>query len=182
MRLFVAIYLPGNIRSRLASLERGIPGARWVPSDNLHITLAFAGEVGVPLVADIEERLSEVRFHPFEFAIRGVGYFGSLRNVRAVWAGVDVSENMNRLQKRVRRAFELAGVRFDRRRFRPHVTLARVRGETGHHLANFLSEHSLLNITGIEVRDIVLFESQLSSDGATYIPLSRYRLEQSVHE
>ncbi|MCS6890944.1 MAG: RNA 2',3'-cyclic phosphodiesterase, partial [Rhodovarius sp.] len=55
LRLFVALPLPDALRHELAALASGIPGARWVPEENYHLTLRFIGEVGHDRAHDVDE-------------------------------------------------------------------------------------------------------------------------------
>lgn len=178
MRVFVGIDLPGRTRARLAALERGIPAARWVAPENYHLTLAFIGEVDAGCCHDIAAALDTLREPAFAIALRGVGHFGPLQQARALWAGVAPSEALERLQVAVRQRLRNAGCVLPRKRFRPHVTLARLRGETGHHLANILAEHSLLHVPDVPVTGVVLFRSQLSAGGARYDALRSFPLLQ----
>ena len=179
MRLFVGLELPDDIRGQLGKLRRGIPGARWLDPDQLHMTLAFIGDKDVLAARDIVDSLITLDPPTFLLEISGVGHFGSLRQARTVWAGVETSEPLLRLRKGVVRRLALADVAVERRKFHPHVTLARVRGETGHHLANFLAEHSLLRLPAFPVEAFTLFESHLRPEGAVYevveeFPLGRH--------
>lgn len=176
MRVFAALGFPAPVRARLLALQRGIPGARWVRGDDLHVTLGFFGELDGRAVRDLDEALTSLRAAPFSMDVQGVGHFGELRKARAVWAGVVRSEPLTRLRASVQRCAEIADIRVERRRFKPHVTLARLRGETGHHLANFLAEHSLLGISGIPVKEAILFESVFGGEGSVYRPVSVYPL------
>ena len=176
VRLFVALGLPERIRLRLATLAVGIDGARWVPPENLHVTLRFIGEVAEDRAEDVDSALAAVRARPFALSLAGVGHFGKLRKARSVWAAVEANDLLNRLQASVESAVVRAGFPAEARKFRPHVTLARIKGETGHHVANFLSEHGDFRAPPFEVRDFILYESQLTRHGAMYRPLSRYGL------
>ena len=180
LRLFVGLGLPVPLRETLSMLERGIPGARWIDSDNYHVTLRFIGEVAEDRAEDVDSALAAVRARPFALSLAGVGHFGKLRKARSVWAAVEANDLLNRLQASVESAVVRAGFPAEARKFRPHVTLARIGGgaggETGHHVANFLSEHGDFRAPPFEVRDFILYESQLTRHGAMYRPLSRYGL------
>ncbi len=82
MRLFVGVPLPAAVRESLGSLCSGVPGARWVDTDNLHVTLRFIGEVDSIQAEDIDAALSDVREPAFRLALRGVGCFDSGRKAR----------------------------------------------------------------------------------------------------
>ncbi|MDE0255518.1 MAG: RNA 2',3'-cyclic phosphodiesterase, partial [Rhodospirillaceae bacterium] len=98
LRLFVGLELPEDLRDTLAMLERGIPGARWIESDNYHITLRFIGEVAEDQAEDIDSALAGVQAAPFALSLASVGHFGKLRKARSVWAGVEANEALDRLQ------------------------------------------------------------------------------------
>ena len=176
LRLFVGLDLPEGLRDTLAMLERGIPGARWIESDNYHVTLRFIGEVPEDRAEDIDSALAGVQAPSFALSLAGVGHFGKLRKARSVWAGVEANDALNRLQAGVGSAVVRAGFPAEARRFRPHVTLARIKGETGHHVANFLSEHGDFRAPPFEVRAFILYESQLTRHGAQYRALQSYDL------
>ncbi len=76
MRLFVAIALPADLRARLAGLQQGLPAARWVDPDNLHLTLRFIGEADGDQAQDLDAALSRVRAARFAVTLAGSGRFG----------------------------------------------------------------------------------------------------------
>jgi RNA 2',3'-cyclic 3'-phosphodiesterase len=94
MRLFVAFEVPADARAAalaaVAPIREGSPQARWVPEENLHVTLKFLGEVDPRLDAWVPERIAEaaVRVRPFEVALAGIGAFRSAKRARVVWAGL----------------------------------------------------------------------------------------------
>ena len=61
MRLFVALDLPWSVREQLAALSgSGIPGARWVPPENFHLTLRFIGDIPSHVARDVDDALLEI--------------------------------------------------------------------------------------------------------------------------
>ena len=120
MRLFVAIPFDDAFRAALVRMQREmrrqhVPG-RYTPPENLHLTLAFIGEYPDPDAA--LDALPE--FAPFELRLSGFGCFGDLW-----WAGVADCPALGDYARRLRRALAEAGIPFDRKRFSPHITLAR---------------------------------------------------------
>lgn len=176
MRLFVALSLPDHIKDALLDLGPGIPGASWVPYDNLHLTLRFLGEVRESEAADIDEVLSGISAPAFDLTLRGVNHFGPLHKARSVWASVERSPALAHLRDKVDAAVVRAGLQPERRKFIPHVTLARIKGETGHHLADYLARGGLFSAGPFAVTHFTLYESFLSSNGAIYEPLAQYPL------
>lgn len=177
MRLFVAVPLPEAVQDELDSIGFGIPGANWVPGENMHITLRFIGEVCEADAMDIDDALQAVRVPAFDITIEGVGHFGQMRQARAVYAGIGRNPMLTRLRDKVESALVRAGQPPEGRKFTPHVTLARIKGETGHHLANFIAANNLLRLGPIPVDRFTLFRSHLKREGSFYEPLADYMLE-----
>lgn len=176
MRLFVALALPDHLQSRLSGLCNGLPGARWVAPENLHLTLRFIGEVEGHEAEDIDAALSGIRFPRFPVTLSGVGDFGDDRRLRSVWVGVEANETLERLQAKVEKAVQRAGQPPEKRKFKPHVTLARFKSHPGGKLESYFAERSLFRAPPFEVSDFTLFSSYLSHEGAIYSPEAVYPL------
>lgn len=122
MRLFLAVNLSPEMKKALtdvqrAMYDRGVRG-RCTPAENLHLTLAFIGEY--PSADAVMDALESVTFTPFELRLDGVGRFGDLW-----WAGLRESAALTAVVRRVRRALAEGEIPFDRKRFKPHITLLR---------------------------------------------------------
>ncbi len=154
----------------------GIERARWQSEEQLHLTLRFAGEVDTPLANDLADRLGTVHARPFPLAIRGVGHFERKGHPRAVWAGIAPSPEFEVLQRKVERACQETGLEPERRRFTPHITLARLNSATGP-IAPFLLARSDLAGEPFTVDGFTLYESHLGEGGSIYEPVMRYPLE-----
>ena len=77
IRLFIAVELPPDIRSYIKDLGRGIPGARPIREEQIHLTLRFLGEVEGTLFKDIRECLLRVRKNPFPLRVNAFLLFSS---------------------------------------------------------------------------------------------------------
>jgi len=177
MRLFVALALPDHLRSRLSGLCNGLPGARWVAPENLHLTLRFIGEVDGDEAEDIDAALSGIRCPRFTVTLSGVGDFGDDKRLRSVWVGVEPNETLDRLKAKVDHAVQRAGQSPDKRKFKPHVTLARFKSHPGDKLQSYFTERALFRSEPFQVDDFTLFSSYLSHEGAIYSPEAVYPLE-----
>ncbi|MEM8628340.1 MAG: RNA 2',3'-cyclic phosphodiesterase [Pseudomonadota bacterium] len=123
-RLFSALAVPEEDVDRLYELRRSLPGARWVDPENYHITLQFFGDVD-PHTADALERdLAQVSAEPFDVRLSGLGHFGGER-ARSLWAGVVAGPELAQLASAHRRVARACGLEPERRKFHPHVTIAR---------------------------------------------------------
>lgn len=174
MRLFVAIDLPRDVKEALAALCAGVPGARWVPAENMHVTLRFIGEVDGARRDDIIEALSEVRADGFDLEMQGIGHFETRRQPHALWVRVNRSEPLLRLRESVENAVQRAGLPPEGRKFMPHVTLARLKEAPPGRVESFMQEHNLFRSRAVPVSDFTLFSSFLSRNGALYRPEAEF--------
>jgi len=176
IRLFVGIGLPEDVRARLAGISGGVPGARWVPPENLHLTLRFIGEVSEGEMEDIHLALASVQVRQFDISLSGMGHFESGGEVRTLWARVEKSPALAGLQARVESALVRIGLEREERRFMPHVTLARLRDAPLSRVSNFLALNNLFRAGPIPVDSFTLFSSFLRQEGAIYQSEADYPL------
>ena len=176
MRLFVAIPLPEDVRLELARLSGGVPGARWTPVDNLHVTLRFIGEADGGQFADIAAALGAVDGAGFELQLASVGQFGARRRARVLWAGVGPSEALARLQGRIEAALRGTGLAPEPRKYHPHVTLARLKGAPAERVGRYLVDHGGYESRQFTAETFVLFQSFLGQAGAIHQPEVTYPL------
>lgn len=176
MRLFVGLDLPEDLRLTLGLLRAGINGARWVPPENFHITLRFIGEADRHQAADLDDALADIDVPAFDLAFHGVGSFASRGRLRAIWAGLESSGALVHLHDKVERASVRAGFAEEQRKFKPHVTLARLKGTPEFAAQRFLEDHAGFTTRPFTVDRFVLFESTLGGEGAHYTPVCRYPL------
>ncbi len=177
MRLFVAAPLPLEVRERLAGLCAGLPRARWVEPRNMHISLRFIGEVDRDAAEDADAALAAVRHQAFDLGLAGVGHFGSGRKVRAVWAGVEGSESLLHLRNKVDSALVRAGHAPERRKFHPHVTLARLKGTPAARVAEYAAAHNGFSVPPFRLERFTLFQSRRGNERVHYEPLADYPLD-----
>ena len=122
MRLFVAIRLSDELKKAITGTlhelkKAGVRGS-YVPTDNLHLTLAFIGETS--RVEEIRAALSEVRIKPFRLSLSEMGNFGDL-----LWIGAKGNQGLSGAARSVRDALDKAGIDYDRKSFVPHITIIR---------------------------------------------------------
>lgn len=179
LRLFIALDLPGGIRDRLVMLQAGVPGARWIKPENLHVTLRFIGEVDDPVAQDIDAALRRVAAPGFELMLDGVGHFGTERKPQVLWAGIARSEPLQFLRDKIDRALVAAGLKPDERKFRPHVSLARLKDAPADRVARWLGGNALFLAGPVAVQGFALYRSHLHNEGSIYEELAHYPLNGS---
>ena len=180
IRLFAALPVPVEVAETLARRQQGLPGARWSPADNLHVTLRFFGEVAEPVAAELDEALAGVAMPEFEVALDGVGAFGDPERMRAVWAGVAESEPLRRLAAKCETVARRCGLKAEPRAFRPHLTLAYLKRTPELRVAAWVQGHNLLRSPPWRARGFGLYSSWLSHDGSRYELERFYPLAQSA--
>lgn len=183
IRLFTALGLPDDLRTRLAALQAGIDGARWVAPENLHITLRFIGEVAEDRAHDIVAALDRIHAGAFPVTVSGAGRFGSRDRTRALWAGVERSAALVALHEKIDRALINTGLAPEGRKYTPHVTLARFGGgrdrsrdASATRVLHWLEAQGGFFAMPFEAREFVLYESHLGRKGADYVPVARFPL------
>ena len=174
-RLFVALSLPDDVMDALARLQTGMRGARWIPQQNYHLTLAFIGETDRHGLNDIASALASVSAPAFDLRLRDCGFFGD-KKPRALWAGVAANPHLAHLQAKVETAQKRAGFPLEKRKFTPHVTLAYLHGATPESAAGFCAANGLFSAGPFPLREFHLFESHLGSEAAHYEIIASYAL------
>lgn len=158
MRLFVGLALPTSLTDKLAPLMAGLPGARWVNPAMLHLTLRYVGEVDAHQAAILDENLSMIARPGFELQVSGCGIFAQRRGPEAVWIGVTSTPPLTELQAAVERATVRAGLAPEEKRFRPHITLAKLKDTPAPRLQAFVAGHNLFKHS-VKVISFSLFSS-----------------------
>lgn len=125
LRLFAAIALPDDVAAQAMAQMRGVPGAKWRPRENLHLTLRFFGDVAEPVAEEIDAELLQLAdaAAPFEIKLKGAGAFGGA-DPHTLWLGAAKSAPLKKLAADCERAARRAGLKPEPRKFTPHVTLA----------------------------------------------------------
>jgi RNA 2',3'-cyclic 3'-phosphodiesterase len=177
MRLFVGLELPRELRQRVASLSgAGIPGARWVPPENYHVTLRFIGETPRYLAEEIDHALAGLKAPSFPLTLAGIGTFTKGGRTQSLWIGVERDEPLERLRSKIETALQRCGLEPERRRFQPHLTLARLDSAAEAKLAGFVQAHNLFRAAPVPVEHFTLFSSLLGKDQAVYTAEMEYAL------
>jgi 2'-5' RNA ligase len=176
VRLFVALDLPWSLKERLSALAGGIPGARWVPPENYHMTLRFIGEVPPHRAEEVDLALAGLRARGFSLTMAGVGTFSKGGRVTSLWAGVERNPQLDLLQSKIETALQRSGLEPERRRFAPHVTLARVEFVAEAKLAAYVQAHNLFRAEPVAVEHFTLFSSQLGKEASVYTAEVEYAL------
>jgi 2'-5' RNA ligase len=169
-RLFTGLEIPPEIGEALARCRGGLPGARWIEPEDYHITLRFLGDVDGTVADDLCEGLAEARPRgPIPVTLEGLSSFGGDKP-RALFAAVAAVPDLVDLQAEQERIARRAGAEPERRKFTPHVTLARLRREASPEaVAMYLSQAPLFEPLRFTASRVALFSARESTGGGPYV-------------
>jgi len=176
-RLFVAIDLPPDIAVQLQELCCGVPGARWVQPEQMHLTLRFIGEVDGGIFRDIKEGLAGIKSPEFSLQVKGMGFFPPRKTPRVLWAGVAPVEEVVALRNRIENVLVGTGLEPEGRKYSPHITLARLHDTPSVRLGRFLAGNNLFVTPEFLVSEFHLYSSELTSKGAFHTIEASYPLQ-----
>jgi 2'-5' RNA ligase len=180
-RLFTALEVPAAIAERLAMLRGGLPGARWIDTDNFHITLRFLGDVDDRTARDAAMMLAGRPREPISVSLGELDAFGGTRP-RSLIAKVQPSEALLDLQAEQERVLRRVGLPAESRRYTPHVTLARLRDVSARAVADWLAASGGPPKLEFTAERFVLLSSRASTGGGPYVVEKVYPLGGWTHE
>jgi len=187
IRLFIALPLPPSPVEHLAGLierlrEQG-GAVKWVKPENIHITVRFLGDTDEAQVPQIKAALNEIapRYDVIDTTIFRLGGFPNLNRPRVIWAGMDGSvEAMQKMARQIEHAMRDLGFEKDKKSFKPHLTLGRVRDPGGlEALSGFMKDLRFDDIP-MTLDRLVLFQSTLTPRGPIYDRLHEAPLAQDT--
>ncbi len=167
-RLFFALGVPERVSDQLDDLCEGVPHARWLLDNDYHITLSFLGDVPGHRVRELNEIARTIRRPPFEVALSSVGVFPNRGQPRVLWSGVQSHEPLLALQRTLQTELRNGGFDVDKRKFRPHVTVARVERCRQEAIFEWLGHNLGFSSDPFKVFRFHLLSSVLTSQGSLY--------------
>ena len=167
-RLFVGLDIHEALIEDLAHARGGVESAHWQRDNQLHLTLAFIGDTPRKTKREIEDTLARIHFEPFELSLEGVGMFGKPRHPKMLWAGVSNKKPLLHLHNKIASALDRIDVETDRRKYKPHVTLARFGRGAEARVGDWLTSNQLLRTQSTLVDKFALFSSERTSEGSFF--------------
>ena len=171
MRLFFAFTLPDSVERPLQLVQAHLPGsgARWTKTRHFHLTLKFLGEVDLVrqvqaqcACRDLIQKLS-LSLDDLKFRLTRVGTFQKNEEPSVVWVGVGMSPALYQFQYELAAALEPLGFAIEKQKFRPHVTLARLRSLQHSQRGRVQQDLRSLGVqhVGFEVLTVDLYRAQI---------------------
>lgn len=185
LRTFIAVELPNDIHDSLQKLKNNIkdsmPDVRWTKYGNVHLTLKFLGDIEPSKVDMISVSIQNVanEFSPFTMSLARIGAFPNSRKPSIIWVGIEEgSGEVIQIANRIESSMEKLGFAKEKRPFRPHLTIGRVR-ELKHPsiMAKSLESNEIGEIGRFRVEKLSFIKSQLDPSGSIYTTLSEALLK-----
>ena len=184
IRSFIAIELPEETRKTLSAvqeeLKRSGAGVRWVRPSSIHLTLKFLGNINPAQVENIASVMVQVVQDepPIGLLLGGLGAFPSQRKPRVIWVGLKGEvQRLGQIQARLENGLEPLGFTREKRPFRPHLTIGRIKDRRRlHSLVDAMTALELPQFNSFDADEIILYKSDLRPTGAIYTKLRRMPL------
>lgn len=184
MRTFLAIEISQEAKSAIAELQNRLRDAdadvSWTRPDNIHLTLKFLGEVSESLIADVARVCLEcaANCRSLSVTLSGVGAFPDFRQPRVLWVGLGGDlDALVQLQKELDEGLSRIGFERDRKPFRAHLTMGRVKSRRNTRALMAIAKEYELAPIAFKVNEVVLMQSQLHPAGSRYTRLATAPLQ-----
>jgi 2'-5' RNA ligase len=194
IRAFIAIKLSPEILEHInqmsVDLKTRLEGVsiRWIPTENIHLTLKFLGNVSTSNLEMLKEILSRVVSNHSEcdISVGGLGAFPKPQNPRVIWVGMEVPQELVALQHTIEIETARLGYSREHRPFSPHLTFGRVSRnattEDVHTISEVLEGFKVGFLGAVRIKNVHLFRSDLKPTGAEYTSLYSFPLASSKSE
>jgi len=170
VRVFIAAEIPEVFRRDLREVQDELKFSKarlsFVDPEIAHITIKFIGEISADKVVSIKKALKEVEFSPYDISFRGV-FFNKPSGPRVIWTSGNDEGKSSELKSRIEDLLEPEGILREKRKFRPHVTLARIK-KFHPSLAESVASLGNYDFGSFQVDSITLKSSILKPDGPVY--------------
>ncbi len=183
LRAFIAVEIPSSLQHTIqestASLRNTLSDdlMRWMPPQNVHLTLKFLGDVSSSSLDLIKQMLTaEAAQHQcFEMQAKGIGSFPNSRRPRVIWIGLQAPAALESLQRGIESASARLGYAADEKSFSPHLTIGRVKQNLSapeiQRIRSALEETNIGLLGVVHIDAVQLFKSDLQPSGSVYTRL-----------
>jgi len=170
MRCFIAVDLPDNVKEYLATLpkEFSMISGKFVEKENLHLTFRFLGDIPGKNVEYITQKFQEIKFPKIRAYLNNMGVFPSQKFARVLWIALEPKEKIIELKEKIDLALRDIDLLDDNKKFKSHVTLARIKSINNKGKFFGLLEKFRIKPLEFEIKSFVLKKSVLNEKGPTY--------------
>lgn len=188
IRSFISINLNDALKKEINNLLMDFKkhnfDVKWVPVENLHVTLKFLGHITDETVEKVKERLYNIAssFKPFRLSFKGIGFFPDRKRPRVIWIDISDSEVLKSLQETIDERLTEIGFEREERDFSPHLTIGRIRSlKDREKLIGLIDTIKDWKFGSIDVDRVYLMKSDLRPGGAQYSVIAEFPLKYSLN-
>ena len=185
IRSFLAFELPSEIKKMVVrvsgELRKSDLDVKWVKVDNIHLTVVFMGNKkteDIEAIGDAAQKAC-LKYGVFDISLKGMGFFPNSRNPRVLWLGLHGDlDRMSYFRDALQKHLKPFGIKEEKRRFKPHLTLGRFRKQKkmDSRLDDLVLEYKDLTSPSCPLKELILFKSDLKPGGAEYTKLETWPL------
>ncbi|MFC1631709.1 RNA 2',3'-cyclic phosphodiesterase [Candidatus Omnitrophota bacterium] len=183
LRSFIALELSEEIHRQLKQAQDQLKAAqadvKWVDPQGIHLTLRFLGNVSPQLLEEIKPQLEELgqSHRQFKLEIKQLGAFPKIEYPRVIWIGIEQGKDRAlKLAEDLEQRLLNFGFQKEKREFKPHLTLGRVRSAQNREQLKNLLQSVTITPSAMQAVNLCLFKSTLTPQGAIYQPLHKTQL------
>lgn len=187
IRSFLALNIDIDVIRRVAAVQTNVKTAceereiavKWIPPQNIHLTLRYLGGITEPMVHAIKDNVAPLTrtFPPLEFGISGLGVFPDPESAKVLYAGIDdASGALKELGEQLAAIMVKTGFKNEGNAFLPHITLGRIASASPDAISQLLSQQGNLDVGTSAARDILCYRSDLQTKKTDYHLLWRLAL------
>ena len=187
IRTFIALELPPAVKTFLQEVQQELKRlkirARWVRPESIHLTLKFLGDIN----PDDTDRIAEAMIRAaadissVALSARGIGVFPGIKRPRVIWIGLGGNiQELLALQGRLETELEALGFPKEKRAFKAHLTLARIKQAVDRTaIRQMMGQYASLSSDDFTCDRVILYKSDLKPSGAVYSKLKQTNLGMS---
>ena len=179
IRAFICFKLPKRLISSIGRIQESVKQyelkIRWVRPENIHLTIKFLGDISWSDIDDIGIAIKETAadFAPLLLSARGLGIFPNFKRPRVIWTGLSGQvEELIGLQRMLDKKLRLIGFPKEKRPFKGHLTIGRVKGRLdASQLSDIINRFNKFETKQFSGDRIFLMQSELKPSGPIYTKL-----------
>ncbi len=180
-RLFIALKIPDEIREKIINLRNeAFPNFRkfkWESEDKIHLTLKFIGEVSEEITDQIASKIRFIEeYKKFDCSLTKFGFFFKQNTAKILWLGLSIDNQIFELVEKLNIELEKFSIPSEKRKFQPHLTLKRMKGDEGKNFIESFEEFKIPKIE-FEAGKVALMKSELFPTGSRYSEIKLYLLK-----
>jgi len=180
-RLFIALNIPRNIREKIITFRNeanpDFEKYKWEAEEKIHLTLKFIGEVRKEQTKQIAEAIQFVQeYNSFNCLLTHFGFFIKNRVPKILWIGLNLDACIDELVERLNAELEKFSIASEKRKFRAHLTLRRMKGDENKDFMESFENYIVPEVK-FKAGEISLMKSELLPTGSKYIEVKNYKLK-----